>query len=186
MIGRLILFAALVALIAVLVEWRLFGAEQPAATAEVERPGYYLTGIQLEDFGVDGRPRLGLQAATAKEAPATGIVTLRAVSVDYHALEGQNWHLTSDEAQVPRGAHAVEFVGDVHMTGQSGEVPGIAEMRTTRLSLDTIEGACGNQRSGHARIRPPRHACARHAGRLEGRQADARIRSQWPFQSLGP
>jgi len=139
MIGRLVLLAALVALIAMLVEWRLFGGAEPAATAEAERPGYYLTGIQLEDFGADGMPRLGLQAATAKEAPATGIVTLHAVSVDYHALEGQTWHLTSDEAQVPLGAHAVEFMGDVHMTGQTGNLPGLAEMRTTRLTLDTTK-----------------------------------------------
>ena len=138
MTGRLILLAALVALIAVLVEWRL-GGEEPATTAEFERPGYYLTGIQLEDFGVDGKPRLGLQAATAKEAPATGIVTLRAVAVDYLALEGQKWHLTSDEAQVPRGAQAVEFIGDVHMTGQNGDLPALAEMRTTRLTLDTTK-----------------------------------------------
>jgi LPS export ABC transporter protein LptC len=165
MIGRLILFAALVALIAVLVEWRLFGAEEPAASAEVERPGYYLTGIQLEDFGVDGRPRLGLQAATAKEAPATGIVTLRAVSVDYHALEGQNWHLTSDEAQVPRGARAVEFVGDVHMTGQSGEVPGIAEMRTTRLTLDTTKEHAGTRD-------PVTLAFGRHVMHARGMQVD--------------
>lgn len=165
MIGRLTLFAALAALIAVLVEWRLFGAEEPAATAEVERPGYYLTGIQLEDFGVDGRPRLGLQAATAKEAPATGIVTLRAVSVDYHALEGQNWHLTSDEAQVPRGAHAVEFVGDVHMTGQSGELPGIAELRTTRLTLDTTKEHAGTRD-------PVTLAFGRHVMHAQGMQVD--------------
>ena len=165
MIGRLLLFAALVALIAVLVEWRLFGSEEPAAAPETERPGYYLTGIQLEDFGVDGKPRLGLQAATAKEAPATGIVTLRAVSVDYHALEGQNWHLTSDEAQVPRGANAVEFVGDVHMTGESGDVPGIAEMRTTRLSLDTTKEHAGTSD-------PVTLAFGRHVMHARGMQVD--------------
>lgn len=165
MIGRLTLFAALVALIAVLVEWRLFGAEEPAATAEVERPGYYLTGIQLEDFGTDGQPRLGLQAATAKEAPATGIVTLRAVSVDYHAEEGQDWHLTSDEAQVPRGAHAVEFVGDVHLTGQNGNVPSLAELRTTRLSLDTIKEHAGTSD-------PVTLAFGRHVMHARGMQVD--------------
>lgn len=170
MIGRMILFAALVALIAVLVEWRLLGGEEPAAAAEVERPGYYLTGIQLEDFGTDGKPRLGLQAATAKEQPATGIVTLRAVSVDYHALEGQAWHLTSDEALVPRGAHAVEFIGDVHMSGQNVNLPGLAELRTTRLSLDTT--------TEHAGTRDPvTLAFGRHVMRARGMQVDLKAGS---------
>jgi len=170
MIGRLMLLAALIALIAVLVEWRLLGGEEPAATAEVERPGYYLTGIQLEDFGVDGNPRLELQAATAKEAPATGIVTLRAVAVDYHALEGQNWHLTSDEAQVPRGAHAVEFTGDVHMSGQSGNLPGLAELRTTRLTLDTTKEHAGTRD-------PVTLAFGRHVMHARGMQVDLKAGS---------
>jgi LPS export ABC transporter protein LptC len=165
MIGRLVLFAALVALIAVLVEWRWLGGAEPGTTAEAERPGYYLTGIRLEDFGADGHPRLGLQAATAKEAPATGIVTLRAVAVDYHALEGQDWHLTSDEALVPRGAHAVEFVGDVHLSGQNGSVPGIAEMRTTRLTLDTTKELAGTSA-------PVTLAFGRHVMRARGMQVD--------------
>ncbi|MGB5131990.1 MAG: LPS export ABC transporter periplasmic protein LptC [Steroidobacteraceae bacterium] len=170
MIGRLVLLAALIALIAVLVEWRLFGGEEPVASAEVERPGYYLTGIQLEDFGVDGKPRLGLQAATAKEAPATGIVTLRAVAVDYHALEGQKWHLTSDEAQVPRGAHAVEFAGDVHMSGQSGNLPGVAELRTTRLTLDTTTERAGTRD-------PVTLAIGRHVMHARGMQVDLKAGS---------
>jgi len=165
MIGRLVLFTALAALIATLVEWRLFGGEQPAAPPEIERPGYYLTGIQLEDFGVDGQPRLGLQAETAKEAPATGVVTLRAVAVDYHALEGQDWHLTADQALVPRSAHAVEFVGDVHMTGKSGESPGIAEMRTTRLTLDTTKEYAGTGE-------PVTLAFGRHVMHARGMQVD--------------
>lgn len=170
MTGRVILLAALVALIAVLVEWRMLGDEEPAAAAEVEPPGYYLTGIQLEDFGVDGMPRLGLQAATARESPATGIVTLRAVAVDYHALEGQNWHLTSDEALVQRGAHAVEFVGDVHMSGQSGNVPGLAELRTTRLTLDTTKE--------HAATRDPvTLAFGRHVMHARGMQVDLKAGS---------
>lgn len=165
MIGRLTLFAALVALIAVLVEWRMFGGEEPVATLPVERPGYYLTGIQLEDFAIDGKPRLQLQAATAKENVTTGFVTLHAVSVDYRAQEGQSWHLTSDEALVPRDAHAVEFTGDVHMTGQSGKLPSAAELRTTRLALDTTREHAGTRD-------PVTIAFGRHVMHARGMQVD--------------
>ncbi|MGH8136420.1 MAG: LPS export ABC transporter periplasmic protein LptC [Steroidobacteraceae bacterium] len=137
MTGRLLLLAALLALIAVLVEWRLLGRDGTPPVAEVERPGYYLNGIQLEDFGTDGKLRLGLQAATSTEEPVSGAVTLREVVVDYHALAGQSWHLTSAEAYVPLGGHAVEFAGNVRMSGRTGDQPGLGELSTARLTLDT-------------------------------------------------
>ena len=145
MTGRLILLAALLALIAVLVEWRLLGREATTPVAEVERPGYYLNAIQLEDFGADGKLRLGLQAATAREEPISGAVTLHEVVVDYHALEGQSWHLTSAEAHVPRGGHAVEFTGEVRMSGHGGEQPGLGELSTAHLTLDTTAEHAGTR-----------------------------------------
>jgi LPS export ABC transporter protein LptC len=165
MTGRVILLAALLALIAVLVEWRLLGREMPTPIAEAERPGYYLTGIDLEDFGADGKLRLGLQAATAKEEPVSGVVTLREVVVDYHALEGQSWHLTSAEARVPRGAQAVEFAGDVRMSGQAGDQPGLAELNTAHLTFDAARE--------HAETRDPvTLAFGRHLMHARGLQVD--------------
>ena len=165
MTGRLLLLAALLALIAVLVEWRLLGREESSPVAEAARPGYYLTGIGLEDFGADGSLRLGLQAATANEDPVSGVVTLRAVAVDYHALAGQSWHLTSDEARVPRGAHAVDFLGDVRMSGRTGDQPGLGELSTARLILDTV--------SEHAETKEPvTFAFGRHVMHARGMQAD--------------
>ena len=137
MIGRFLLLVALIALIAVLVEWHLFEREVTAPVTEASRPGYYLTGIELEDFGIDGNLRLGLQAETATEDPVSGVVTLHDVAVDYHALEGRNWRLTSAEARVPRGAHAVDFLGGVQMSGLVGDLPGPGELSTERLILDT-------------------------------------------------
>jgi LPS export ABC transporter protein LptC len=165
MTGRLILLAALIALIAVLVEFRLLGREVTAPAAEAARSGFYLKGIGLEDFGADGNLRLGLQAATAHEDPVSGIVTLREVVVDYHALAGQSWHLTSAEARVPRGAHAVDFSGDVRMSGRAGDLPGLAELNTARLMLDTA--------SEHAETDDPvALAFGRHVMHATGMHAD--------------
>ena len=165
MTGRLLLLAALLALIAVLVEWRLLGPEVTTPVAEVERPGYYLNGIQIEDFGADGKLRLGLQAATAKEEPVSGAVTLREVVVDFHALEGQSWHLTSAEAHVPRGGHAVEFAGDVRMSGRAGDQPGLGELSTEHMTLDTT--------TEHAGTRDPVSlAFGRHLMHAKGMQVD--------------
>lgn len=170
MTGRLILLTALLALIAVLVEWRLLGREVTTSVAEAERPGYYLTGIVLEDFGTDGKLRLGLQAATAREEPVSGAVTLREIVVDYHALAGQSWHLTSAEAHVPRGADAVEFAGDVRMSGQAGDQPGLAQVNTARLTFDTARE--------HAETRDPvTLAFGRHVMHATGMQVDLKAGS---------
>jgi LPS export ABC transporter protein LptC len=137
MTTRLLLVAALVALIAVLVQWRLLDREPVAERADVQRPGYFLTGVQLEEFGTDGSLRIGLESESATEEPATGVVWLADVSVDYHAPTGRLWHLTAAQGRVPPGGRVVEFEGDVRLNGTPGDGAERAELRTARLQLDT-------------------------------------------------
>ena len=138
MIARLLLLAGLVALVAALVQWRVVEREPAAAGGQAMRPGYFLTGVDLEEFGVDGRLRIGLQSISATEDPVSGVVRLDDVAVDYHAPTGRLWHLTSNEARVPPGGRTVEFEGNVRLMGQPGEDPQPAELHTARLALDTV------------------------------------------------
>ena len=138
MIARILLFAALVALFAALVQWRVVDRETVAEEEEVLRPGYFLTGVDLEEFGADGKLRIGLQSISANEDPASGIVRLSDVAVDYHAPTGRLWHLTAEEARVPPGGRVVEFEGDVRLAGQPGEDSRAAELHTPRMVLDTV------------------------------------------------
>jgi len=170
MIGRLLLLAALLALIAVLVEWRLLDRDAAPAVPEPARPGYYLMDVNLEEFSANGRPRLGVLAASAAEEPASGQVTLHQVAVDYYALAGQGWRLTAAAARVPRGGRVVEFEGDVRMSGRpAGEVE-LAELRTARLTLDTDRE--------HAQTRDlVTLAFGRHLMHARGLQADLKAGS---------
>ena len=138
MITRVLLVAGLVALIAALVQWRVVDREPAADEEKVLRPGYFLTGVDLEEFGADGKLRIGLQSISANEDPASGVVRLSDVAVDYHAPTGRLWHLTANEARVPPGGRVVEFEGDVRLTGQPGEDPRAAELHTARMMLDTV------------------------------------------------
>ena len=138
MTARIILFAALIALFAVLVQWRVFDRDPEPETADVQRPGYFLTGVNLEEFGADGALRIGLQSISAIEDPATGVVRLADVAVDYHTPNGRRWDLTAAEARVPPGSRLVEFEGDVHLRGVPGEDTGAADLETTRMTLDTV------------------------------------------------
>lgn len=137
MTARILLVAALLALGAALLQWRLVTREPPAETSQPARPGYYLTGVDLEEFGTDGKLRIGLQSLSANEDPASGIVRLSDVAVDFHSPAGRLWHLTSNEASVPPGGRVVEFEGDVRLSGGPGGDPGAAELYTSRLALDT-------------------------------------------------
>jgi len=136
-IARLLLLAGLIALIAALVQWRVVDREPSSGEAPPARPGYYLTGVDLEEFGADGKRRIGLQSISANEDPASGVVRLSDVAVDYNAPTGRVWHLTSNEARVPPGGRVVEFEGDVRLTGRPGDGPVPAELYAARLSLDT-------------------------------------------------
>lgn len=137
MTTRLLLLAALVALIAVLVQWRLLDREPPQEPEEVQRPGYFLTGVVLEEFGTDGKLRIGLESESANEEPTSGVVHLANVAVDYHTPTGRRWHLTSAEARVPPGGRVIEFQGDVKLNGAPGDGAMPAELLTARLQLDT-------------------------------------------------
>lgn len=137
MTGRLLLLAALFALFGVLVQWRLLDREPAPPEPEATRTGYYLSGVDLEEFGADGRLRFGLQSVTANEDPTSGVVRLADVTLDYHAPTGRQWHLTSTEARVPRSGRMVEFEGDVRMTGAADDQSGTAELRTTIMTFDT-------------------------------------------------
>lgn len=138
MIARVLLVAALLALVAALVQWRIVDREPPSEEPDVKRPGYFLTGVDLEEFGADGRLRIGLQSISANEEPSTGVVRLSEVAVDYHAPTGRLWHLTSESARVPPGGRTVDFEGDVRLAGQPGEDPRSAQLFSERLSLDTV------------------------------------------------
>lgn len=138
MIARPLLAASVLTLIVLLVQWQSSDREPPAVAGEAGRPGYFLTGVNLEEFGTDGKLRIGLQSISANEDPASGIVRLSDVAVDYHAPTGRVWHLTANEARVPPGGRTVEFEGDVRLAGQPGEDPVAAELHTARLQLDTV------------------------------------------------
>ena len=138
MTARILLLAGVLALVAALVQWRVVGRETPKEEADAARPGYYLTGVDLEEFGADGKVRIGLQSISANEDPASGVVRLADVAVDYHAPTGRLWHLTSNEASVPPGGRVVEFEGDVRLTGQPGAAAQSALLYTSRLALDTV------------------------------------------------
>ena len=168
MIARLLLLAGLVALFAALVQWRVVDREPPAAAADATRPGYFLTGVVLEEFGTDGRLRIGLQSISATEDPASGVVRLSDVAVDYHAPTGRLWHLTANEAQVPPGGNTVEFEGDVRLAGRPGADAVAAELHTARLRLDTV-AEVADTRS------PVELAFGAHRMRALGMRADLKL-----------
>jgi lipopolysaccharide export system protein LptC len=164
-IARLLLIAGFAALIAALVQWRVVDRETPVGEEDSGRPGYYLTGVDLEEFGADGGLRIGLQSITANEDPATGVVRLSDVAVDYHTPNGRVWKLTSEEARVPPGGRTVEFEGEVRLAGQPGADPRAAELHTPRMSLDTV--------SEIAETRSPVElAFGTHRIRAQGMRAD--------------
>lgn len=138
MTARILFLALILAVIALLEKWRVGDQQAPSEESDAARPGYYLTGVDLEEFGADGKLRIGLQSISANEDPASGVVRLSDVAVDYHAPTGRLWHLTSAEARVPPGGRIVEFEGDVRLTGQPAEAPQAAELYTARLALDTV------------------------------------------------
>jgi LPS export ABC transporter protein LptC len=163
--GRLLLLAAFFALFGVLVQWRLLDREPEPLPAETARPGYYLSGVNLEEFATDGRLRFGLQAVTAREEPVSGMVDLAVVTLDYHSPTGRLWHLTSIDARLPRTGKSVEFQGDVRLSGVPDGHSEKAELYTQMMFFDTeVERAETDS--------PVELAFGRHVVHARGMRAD--------------
>lgn len=165
MTARLVLAAAFAALIAMVAQWTWLGREPVTPAAPPVRPGYYLTGVDLEEFGADGGLRVGLQSARADEDPASGIVRLSDVAVNYHSPAGQLWVLTAETARVPQGGRVVDFEGDVLLAGVPAGRGAAAELRTARLSLDTVAEQAESRE-------PVELAFGRHRIEARGMRAD--------------
>lgn len=135
---RILLLAALAALVAVLVQWRLLDHDPATTPEDVLRPGYFLTGVDLEEFDNDGELRIGLKSVSANEDPSSGVVRLAEVAVDYYSPNERRWLLTAAEARVPPGGRVIEFEGDVRLNGTPGEGARQAELQTAQLQLDTV------------------------------------------------
>jgi LPS export ABC transporter protein LptC len=164
-IARPLLAAAALTVIVLIAQWQFTSQAPPAEQGTAARPGYYLTGVDLEEFGADGEVRIGLRSISATEDPASGVVRLADVAVDYHAPAGRTWYLTANEARVPPGGRTVEFEGDVTLTGRPGEDAVAAELHTARLALDTVSEVATTRA-------PVELALGPHRVRAQGLRAD--------------
>jgi LPS export ABC transporter protein LptC len=137
LIPRLLLLAALIALLAVILRVSDQGATlEDASGTRSEQTGYYLRDAVVTEFGQDGNIRLQLAARRATENVSEQTIALESVSVDYFALPGQRWNLTADAGSARPGLNTVELAGNVVMTGGKQSLPDPAVVRTERLTLD--------------------------------------------------
>jgi LPS export ABC transporter protein LptC len=135
---RLLLLAALVALLAIILragDQDLAAGGQGAGTSE--DTGYYLRDAVVTEYGQDGGVRIEVAAGRATENTKTRQITLESVAVNYYALPGQRWRLTADGGSALPGMDTVELEGNVVMTGNNRELPQPAVIRTERLTLET-------------------------------------------------
>lgn len=137
MMPRLVLLAAIAALIALFVDFTRVEPE-PHATADADSPrhGYYLSAAQVTDYGPDGQVRLEVAAQQAEQDPERDSVAMQDVRVDYFALPNQRWQLTAHRGDAPSGFQTVTLSGDVVMSGQQFVPEGRAIVRTEQLTLE--------------------------------------------------
>ncbi len=99
------------------------------------QPGYYLKDAILTITQPDGSPRIKLIAKRIDEQVADKSYGAEGVRVDYLAVTGKPWSLTSDHAAVPADLLTVVFNGNVEVRSLQTEQGGV--IRTESLALDT-------------------------------------------------
>lgn len=137
MMPRLILLAAIAALVALFIDFtRVESDGHAAADNAAPRSGYYLRDARVTEYGADGQPRLEVVARRIEQDLERDAVALQDVRVDYLATPNQRWQLTARRGDAPAGFQTVELSGDVVMVGQQSVPTGRAVVRTERLTLE--------------------------------------------------
>lgn len=138
MIGRLVLLASVLALVALVFDfWSSEPGEVADGNGERTPLSYYLRDAVVTDFAEDGSVRLEVSAVSATEDPASRGILLEGVDLDYLALPDQRWRLTAERGRVTEGQDSLELEGNVVMTGRRAGEDHPAVVRTSRLELDT-------------------------------------------------
>jgi LPS export ABC transporter protein LptC len=128
------LVATLAVAAGVLVGWRMFADREPeidARTGEDQR-GYYLTHATLTEMGVDGAPRIVLNAVHVEQQLSDESVLLTDLSVDYNTPDAGTWKLTADRGRLLGDASSLRLSGNVVVKGE--EARGEAVILTDDLT----------------------------------------------------
>jgi LPS export ABC transporter protein LptC len=100
-----------------------------------EQRGYYLSDATLTELGVDGKPRVVVQARSIEQQLRDQSVVLQDLELDYSTTQAGTWKVTADRGRMPPERNSIQLFGDVTVTGR--EARGSAIIRTERLAYDT-------------------------------------------------
>ena len=136
-------FAALLALVALIVGMVLLAAPPPESVARtpaeqpLHDPGYSAMQARLVQTGNDGRPLYTLDAAQIQQEPNRGLVELQQVRLGFRDESGNQWTARAAHGEVAQGGGVVQLDGNVHVAGilPGSEEP--AEITSEHLAIDT-------------------------------------------------
>jgi LPS export ABC transporter protein LptC len=112
----------------------------PRILATNDDPGYSARGAEIIETGPDGRPRYTLRAATIRQDPVDGSVSLDAVDMTVAQPDDAPWRLQAARGRLPKDARAVSLEGAVTLEGEAAPGQGTLRIRTERLDYDLEAG----------------------------------------------
>jgi LPS export ABC transporter protein LptC len=112
----------------------------PGTLASNEDPGYSARGAEIIETGADGKPRYILRAATIRQDPADGSVSLDAVDMTVAPPGDTPWRVRADQGRLPKDARSVSLQGAVTLEGEAAPGQGTLRIRTERLDYDLGAG----------------------------------------------
>lgn len=112
------------------------GTDPIEVTTPEQRRGYYVNDAVLTETGVDGRPRIVVQAGTIEQQVADRSVILSRLELDYRTEAAGTWKVTADRGRMPADQTSLQLEGNVTVRG--GEPGGpVAIIRSEQLAYDT-------------------------------------------------
>jgi LPS export ABC transporter protein LptC len=99
--------------------------------------GYVALDTVVVQTGDDGQPLYTLTADRVEQAPGSGTVMARKLTVRYGPDKAQAWTLVAQEAQLPGGDTTLHLQGNVQVRGRPAGSTLLAQINTQHLDYDT-------------------------------------------------
>jgi LPS export ABC transporter protein LptC len=100
-------------------------------------PGYVALGAEIIETAADGTLLYSLNAERIEQQPASGDVTMQAITMLYHRDADTRWQLKANRGHLKGGTTRVELTGAVRATGTLPQSRLPAEIATEQLDFDT-------------------------------------------------
>jgi lipopolysaccharide export system protein LptC len=113
------------------------GSKRAAEAIEESDPGYAARDAEVIETDSTGRELYRLKAELIRQDPASGVVELESIKMNYRTATNAVWKVDAQQGTVATSGSEILLRGQVRVAGPIGEPGRKLQLDTDKLAIDT-------------------------------------------------